>query len=43
VELRLHYEFSSRTLETLVSPVFSMIAGTLLEAFVERAEKVYGE
>lgn len=42
VEFRLHYEFSSRTLESLVSPVFGMIAGTLLDAFVERAEKVYG-
>lgn len=43
VEFRLHYEFSSGVLEGLVNPVFSMIAGTLLEAFVERAEKVYGE
>lgn len=43
VEFRLHYEFSSNVLERLVSPVFGMIAGTLLEAFVERAETVYGE
>lgn len=42
VEFRLHYEFSSRTLEALVNPVFSVIAGTLLDAFVERAEKIYG-
>lgn len=43
VEFRLHYEFSSRTLENLSSPVFGLIAGTLLDAFVERAEKCYGE
>lgn len=42
VELRLHYEFSSKLIEGLVSPVFSLIAGTLVDAFVERAEKVYG-
>ncbi len=41
VELRLHYEFSSRILEKLVGPVFSYIANTLIEAFVRRAENVY--
>ncbi len=43
VELRLHYEFSNRIIETLVNPVFSLIAGTLVDAFVERAERIYGE
>lgn len=42
VDLRLHYEFSSKLIENLVNPVFSLIAGTLVEAFVERAEKLYG-
>ncbi|MDP1683489.1 MAG: type II toxin-antitoxin system RatA family toxin [Burkholderiales bacterium] len=43
VELRLQYEFSNRLIENLVSPVFSLIAGTLVDAFVERAERMYGE
>ena len=42
VELRLHYEFSSKLIESLVNPVFCLIAGTLVDAFVERAEKIYG-
>jgi ribosome-associated toxin RatA of RatAB toxin-antitoxin module len=42
VEFQLHYEFSSRLIENVVSPVFSYIAGNLVQAFVERAEKVYG-
>lgn len=42
VELDLRYGFSSRTLATLVGPVFDRIAGSLVEAFVARAEKVYG-
>ena len=43
VELRLHYEFSSKLIENLVNPVFSLIAGSLVDAFVERAERIYGE
>lgn len=42
VDLRLHYEFSSKIVESIVNPVFSLIAGTLVDAFVARAEKVYG-
>lgn len=42
VELRLHYEFSNRLIESLVNPVFSLIAGNLVDAFVERAERMYG-
>jgi len=42
VEFRLHYEFSSRLLEGLVGPVFNHIANSFVEAFVKRAEKVYG-
>jgi ribosome-associated toxin RatA of RatAB toxin-antitoxin module len=42
VDLRLHYEFSSKLIESLVNPVFSLIAGTLVDAFVTRAEKTYG-
>lgn len=43
VEFRLHYAFSNRLIENLVNPVFSLIAGSLVEAFVERAERIYGE
>lgn len=42
VELDLHYGFSSSTLRTLVGPVFDKIAGSLVDAFVKRAEQVYG-
>ena len=42
IEFRLAYEFSSRMLATLVGPVFSHIANTMVEAFVKRADKVYG-
>lgn len=42
VEFRLHYEFASRWIENLVNPVFSLIAGNLVEAFVRRAEDIYG-
>jgi ribosome-associated toxin RatA of RatAB toxin-antitoxin module len=42
IEFRLHYEFSSRILEKLVGPVFTYIANTLVDAFVQRADKVYG-
>lgn len=43
VELQLHYEFSNKLIENLVNPVFSLIAGSLVDAFVERAERMYGE
>jgi ribosome-associated toxin RatA of RatAB toxin-antitoxin module len=41
VEFCLHYEFSSWILEKLVGPVFSYIANTMVDAFAQRAEKVY--
>ncbi len=41
IEFRLSYEFSSTLLERLIAPVFSHIANTFVDAFVERAEKVY--
>lgn len=43
VELHLHYGFSNAALGKLVGPVFDKIASTLVEAFVKRAEQVYGE
>ena len=42
VELSLNYAFSSALLGKLVGPVFDKIAATLVEAFVKRAEQVYG-
>jgi ribosome-associated toxin RatA of RatAB toxin-antitoxin module len=43
IDFRLHYEFSSRVLETLVGPVFYLIANSFVDAFMRRAEEVYGE
>jgi len=42
VEFSLDYAFSSRPLELVVSPVFDRIANTFVDAFVKRAEQVYG-
>ncbi|MEW6677189.1 MAG: type II toxin-antitoxin system RatA family toxin [Pseudomonadota bacterium] len=43
VEFVLHYEFSSSLLEKVLGPVFGMVTNGLVDAFVHRAEKVYGE
>jgi ribosome-associated toxin RatA of RatAB toxin-antitoxin module len=42
VEFDLQYEFSSKLLENLMSSIFHHIAGSLVDAFVHRAEAVYG-
>lgn len=42
VDLDLHYGFDNFALSALVGPVFDKIASTLVEAFVKRAEQVYG-
>ncbi|MEN9843908.1 MAG: hypothetical protein RLZZ612_1737 [Pseudomonadota bacterium] len=42
VDFRLHYGFSSAALAALVGPVFDKIAGNLVDAFVKRADQVYG-
>ncbi|XAH21135.1 type II toxin-antitoxin system RatA family toxin [Xylophilus sp. GW821-FHT01B05] len=42
VEFDLTYGFSSTALSMLVGPVFDRIAGSMVDAFVARAEKVYG-
>jgi ribosome-associated toxin RatA of RatAB toxin-antitoxin module len=42
VEFSLHYAFSSRPLEAVISPVFDRVASTLVDSFVKRAEQVYG-
>lgn len=43
IEFRLHYEFSSKLLEKIVGPVFHFIASTFLDAFVKRAQQLYGK
>ncbi|WP_294766683.1 type II toxin-antitoxin system RatA family toxin [uncultured Rhodoferax sp.] len=43
VELELHYGFESATLGALVGPVFDKIAASLVDAFVKRAQQVYGD
>lgn len=42
VEFTLNYGFDNAALAALVGPVFDKIAGSLVDAFVKRAEHVYG-
>jgi ribosome-associated toxin RatA of RatAB toxin-antitoxin module len=42
VELEMRYGFDNAALSALVGPVFDKIAGSLVDAFVKRAEQVYG-
>ncbi|MBL8325755.1 MAG: type II toxin-antitoxin system RatA family toxin [Rubrivivax sp.] len=42
IEFDLRYSFASPALERVVSPVFDRVANTLVDAFVRRAEDVYG-
>jgi ribosome-associated toxin RatA of RatAB toxin-antitoxin module len=42
VELEMHYEFATGALERLIGPVFSHIAHSFIDAFVRRAEQLYG-
>jgi len=41
IEFSLHYDFSSKLLEKMVGPVFHYIANSFVDAFIQRAEKVY--
>ena len=42
IDLKMDYGFSNRLLATLVGPVFDKIAASFVDAFVQRAEQVYG-
>ena len=42
VAFDLSYEFSSGVLDKVIGPVFTHIANTFIDAFVRRAEVVYG-
>lgn len=41
-ELHLKYGFDNAVLAALVGPVFDKIAGNLVDAFIKRADQVYG-
>jgi ribosome-associated toxin RatA of RatAB toxin-antitoxin module len=42
IDFRLHYEFQSAVMAKVAGPVFDRIANTLVNAFVGRAEELYG-
>ncbi|HET7867122.1 MAG TPA: type II toxin-antitoxin system RatA family toxin [Burkholderiaceae bacterium] len=42
IHFQMNYTFANTALELVVSPVFDRIANTFVDAFVERAERVYG-
>lgn len=42
VQFHLTYVFASKLLDLMIGPVFSYIANTFVDAFVKRAEVVYG-
>lgn len=43
VEFSMEYEFSSRTVGRLLQPLFDGIADTMMDAFLRRADQVYGD
>lgn len=42
VSLNLEFEFSSKIISVTLGPVFSRIANSLVDAFIKRADTVYG-
>lgn len=42
IDFDLKYEFSSRLLEQIIGPVFSVIANSFVDSFCKRADAVYG-
>lgn len=42
VSLDLEFEFSSRLMTVAFGPVFTQIANTMVDAFVKRADELYG-
>ena len=43
IEFRLRYEFAGKLLEKMIGPVFNHIANSFVDAFVKRAELLYGK
>jgi ribosome-associated toxin RatA of RatAB toxin-antitoxin module len=41
INFSIEYDFESKLLQKIVGPVFETITRTLMDAFVERAKKVY--
>ncbi len=41
IEFKLNYEFSNAFLDKLIAPVFSHIANTFVDSFVQRAEMIF--
>ena len=42
IEFELAYEFATQLLDRVIGPVFGHIANTLIDAFVRRAQSLYG-
>ena len=42
VSLNLEFEFSSKIISLTLGPIFSKIANSLVDAFIKRADTVYG-
>lgn len=43
IDFSLRYDFDNAALAALVGPVFDKIAGSLVDAFVKRADQMYGD
>jgi len=41
IQFKLRYEFSNKLLEKVLGPIFHFITNSFVEAFIQRAEKVY--
>jgi ribosome-associated toxin RatA of RatAB toxin-antitoxin module len=42
IDFDLQYEFSNKLIESVIGPVFNMIATSFVDSFSKRAEAVYG-
>jgi len=42
IEFDLQYEFSNRIIESIIGPVFNMIASSFVDSFSKRADQIYG-
>lgn len=42
VELQLDYGFDNGAVAAIIGPVFDRIAGSMVDAFIKRAEQIYG-
>lgn len=42
IDFQLSYDFSSKIFEKIIGPVFSQITNTFVDAFIRRADEVYG-